>query len=143
MLIGEVTLASVSVFTGAAVYIGVAEQPARLFLDDRSLLTQWKHSYKRAARMQAGLVVVSGALGLLSAWQMDDWHWLVGAAIIIVNGPYTLLGIMPRNNLLNKVAIEQADSSSRALIVTWGKLHTVRTGLGIAAMLADIWALMI
>ena len=31
--------------------------------------------------------------------------------------------------------------NSRALIVKWGGLHAVRTGLGIAATLAYLWAL--
>jgi hypothetical protein len=141
MLVGQIALVLAAVFAGAALYITVAEQPARLLLDDRSLLAQWKPSYRRAAKMQGGLVVLSGVLGLLAAWQTNDWRWIVGAALMLANGPYTLLGILPTNKLLNGIAIEHADSKSRAMIKTWGRMHLVRTMLGIAATLAYLWAL--
>jgi len=140
MLVGLLALVTAALFAGAAFYISVAEQPARLLLDDRSLLTQWKPSYKRGFAMQASLAVISALLGFWAAWQAQDWRWALGAAIILANWPYTLFGIMPTNHRIEAIPNEQADATARGLIVTWGGLHAVRTALGFAAVAAYLWA---
>jgi hypothetical protein len=104
-------------------------------------LAQWKPSYARGFAMQASLAVIAGALGLFSAWQADDWRWAIGAVLMLANWPYTLLVILPTNNELNATAAGSAGPATRELIETWGRLHAVRTALGIAATLAYLWAL--
>jgi len=141
MLIGLLALSTASAFAAAAAYINIAEQPARLGLDDKSLLAQWKPSYARGFALQGSLAVVSGLLGLVVAWQSQDWRWIGGAILILSNWPYTLIGIMPTNKRLNAIAPDAAGEASRALIETWGRLHGVRTALGVAATLTYLWAL--
>ena len=140
MLTGQLALLLAAAFAGAAFYVNFAEHPARLGLDDQSLLKQWKPSYDAGYTMQATLAAASAVLGLFAAWSSRDWRWIVGAVLILANWPYTLIGIMPTNNRLKAIAETDAGPTSRALLVSWGRLHAVRTVLGIAATLAYLWA---
>jgi len=140
MLAGQLALIVAAIFTGAAIYVNVAEQPARLTLDDRSALAEWKPAYKRGFAMQGPLAVLGFLLGLLAWWQTGDWRWLLGAAFLIANWPYTLIRIMPTNNKLMEMPLEQAGPESRTLIERWGQLHAVRTALGFLATATFLWA---
>lgn len=140
MTVELLALVTAALFAGGGTLHHCAEQPARLLLDDRGLLTQWRPSYKHGFAMQASLAVVSALMGFWAAWQTQDWRWVVGAVLILSNWPYTLLGIMPTNHRLEAIPNEQADASSRGLIVKWGGLHAVRTALGCVAVAAHLWA---
>ena len=113
-------------FTGAATYVNVAEQPARLALDDPALLIQWKPSYKLGLVMQAPLALISGLLGIGAYFAIHDWRWLLGATLILCNGPYTVLGILPAKRKLMATPRESA-------LIEWDRLHGGRSSLGLAA----------
>jgi anthrone oxygenase-like protein len=140
MLAGQLALIVAATFFGAALYVNVAEQPARLRLDDRSALAEWKPAYKRGFAMQGPLAVLGFLLGLIAWWQSGDWRWLAGAVLLIANWPYTLIGIMPTNNRLMTMRLEEAGPESRALMEDWGRLHAVRTALGALATVTFLWA---
>ena len=140
MIAGQLAIIVAAVFAGAAVYINFSEQPARLSLDDRSLLLEWKPAYKRGFGMQAPLAVIGFLLGVLAWRQTENWRWIIGALFLISNWPYTLLGIMPTNRKLMTADPTTAGPESRELVLKWGRLHAVRTALGFAATFSFLWA---
>jgi len=56
-------------------------------------------------------------------------------------GPWTVFGVMPTNNLLMQTDLMASGPKSRALIIKWNALHTVRSALGLLATLAFLLAL--
>ncbi len=142
MAFGLLALIAAAIFTGAALYVNAAEQPARLLLDDRALLTEWKPSYKRGAAMQAPLALLGCLLGLIAWWQTSQAGFLVGAIAMIAPWPWTLIGIKPTNDALLATEPDQAGPQIRALVVKWGTLHSVRTAFGALGTLGFLWACM-
>ena len=140
MLFGLLALAAAAGFAGAAIYVNVAEHPARLGLETGPLLAQWKPSYARGFVMQASLAVIGGVLGLLAWWRVGGWWWLAGALTLLANWPYTLLVIMPTNRRLEATAPGTATVETRRLLEKWGRLHAARSVLGAAATLLFVCA---
>jgi Domain of unknown function (DUF1772) len=140
MMSGLLALTATAIFAGAALYVNVAEQPARLTLKDDALLTEWKPSYKRGAAMQAPLALLGFLLGLIAWWQSSHPGFLMGAILIVAPWPWTLLAIKPTNDALLETEPDSAGALTRMLIVRWGTLHGVRTAMGALATAAYLWA---
>lgn len=130
-----------ALFAGAALYVNVAEQPARLTLDTRSAAEQWAPSYRRATWMQAPLALVSLLCGI-GVWLMSgNVCWLIAAVIIGLVIPFTFLGIMSTNKSLLSSGRDLDSAETRALLMRWGRLHAVRTMLSIVATVLYLWLL--
>jgi anthrone oxygenase-like protein len=138
MIITSLALATAAAFTGAAAYINWSEQPARLALDDVSLLKEWKFSNAKGLQMQASLALVSGLLGLAAFYFEYRPMAAVGGVLMPANWPYTFLAINPTNRRLG--AMVDATSIARPLILKWGRLHAGRTLLGCAGLCAFLFA---
>jgi hypothetical protein len=130
---------SAALFAGAALYINVAEHPARLALDTRSAALQWASSYKRATWMQAPLAIASFLAGL-SVWLLGGGLlWLVAALLIGAVVPITFAVIMPINRLLLATGRDLDSAETRQLLELWGKLHGIRSALSAAAAVLMLW----
>ncbi|MGH7571391.1 MAG: DUF1772 domain-containing protein [Gemmatimonadota bacterium] len=125
--------ACAGLFAGAAIYVSVAEHPARLECGGAVAVREFAPSYRRAAIMQASLAVL-GLLAAVGAW------WRVGHAGLLVGGlllgavvPFTLLFIAPTNKRLLEPTLDPESAEAAALLRRWGRLHAVRSVLGTLA----------
>jgi Domain of unknown function (DUF1772) len=124
---------STAVFFGAALYISLVEHPARLEAGVDVALRQFPHSYRRAARLQASLAVI-GSLAGVAAWLLGSsaW-WAVSALLLFAVVPLTLVVIFPTNERLHDPTLKATDPAALGLLLRWGALHWLRTGLSFLA----------
>ena len=128
-----------SLFAGAALYINVAEHPARMPLETRHAALQWATSYKRATWLQAPLAVTSFLAGVAVWVKGSGGPWLVAAVLIGAVVPFTFIGIMPTNHRLLSSSLDLNSDEARGLLVHWGYLHAVRTLLSVCAAALYSW----
>jgi hypothetical protein len=140
MLAGHLALIAAALFAGGGLHITLAEQPARLRLDDQAMLAEWKPSFTFAQRIAAPLAILGSGLGLIAWWMTGRAHWSAGAFLLGAVVPYTLIRIKPINDQLLAIATPEAGPTSRALIVRWGQLHNVRVVVALVAIACFVWA---
>ena len=124
-----------ALFAGAALYINVAEHPARLRLETRAAVSQWAPSYQRATWMQAPLALSSFLAGTAVWFMGGGVGWLVAALLIGAVVPFTFIVIMPTNHRLLAPGLDLDSPATRSLLTRWGHLHAVRTALSLIATL--------
>src|SRR5262245_50692226 len=134
-----VAIVTASLFAGAALYINVAEHPARMRLEPRNAVSQWAPSYKRATWLQAPLAVVSALSGLVVWFNGSGIEWLVASLLIGAVVPFTLVVIMPTNHRLLSKSLDLDSEEARMLLARWGRLHAVRSVLSLLAAGLDTW----
>jgi len=129
-----IAILSSAIFAGAAIYINVAEHPARMGCDTKTAVTVWAPSYKRAYVMQASLAVMGFISGLTIGFLNGGFMWLLGATFIGAVIPFTFIVIMPTNQKLLEPERDLSSIETRELLVKWGKLHAVRSVLSFIAL---------
>ena len=136
----SISIALAALFLGIALYIIIGEQPARLALADAPLLAQWKVSFEAGFIVQGSLAILAGLCGIAAWWFIRDWRFLAGGAFMLANWPWTLAVIAPINSALTGIDTDAASAASRALIEQWGRVHSVRALLALAATILFVWA---
>jgi uncharacterized membrane protein len=120
-------------FSGAALYITLVEHPARMQCGTALAATVFGPSYRRAAVMQA-LLAALALVAAIGAWRSSSTPaWLLGGILIAGVIPFTLVIILPTNKKLLDPSLDRSSEAARQLLTRWGRLHAIRTVLGVAA----------
>ena len=128
------TLAS-GIFFGAALYINLVEQPARVSCGVPLAVTEWRPSYKRGTLMQAPLALIGSVAALMAWWLQGGAAWLVGGFLFLSVVPFTLIVILPTNRQLESQELDIRSEEADCLLRRWGRLHAIRTLLSGMAFL--------
>jgi uncharacterized membrane protein len=141
MLSALLALVFASAFTGAALYVNLVEQPARLALDDSSMVKEWAPSDRRGFALLGGLALLSALAAVIAFGQAGDIRWLVGALLVLASWPYTFFVIVPLNNRLLAAPPAQPEADAREMVKDWGRLEWGLAALGVIATAVFTWPL--
>ena len=135
MLLDLVTLLSLGLFAGAALYVTLVEHPARLRCGTALGIAEFGPSYRRGAVMQASLAAVGCLVGVAD-WARGHGVLPLAAGLLMAAViAFTLVVILPTNKRLLDPALDSGSAEAATLLARWGRLHGVRTVLGGAALL--------
>jgi hypothetical protein len=129
MRLGLLAFAAASAFVGAALYINLVEQPARLALGPRSMVGEWAPSNRRGFVMLASLAVISAISAYVDFARTGDVRWIIGGTVVLASWPYTYFVVVPVNIWLCAIPAATAPSAVR----DWGLLEWGQTAIGFGA----------
>jgi uncharacterized membrane protein len=138
MMVTGVATVAAGLFAGASTYVTVVEHPARIESGGTVGIKQFGPSARRAAVMQALLAMVGLVAGVVAWFQGSGVGWLAGGLLLGVLIPFTLIVIMPVVRRLQDPQLDPASSEPARLLSLWGRLHAVRTVVGVAAFAAFV-----
>jgi hypothetical protein len=140
MLLANFATLATALFTGAAVYISLVEHPARLLCPTAHAVEQWRPSYERATVMQASLAVAGSLLAIAAWFTGAGLIWLLAGLLLGSVVPFTLIVMWPTNKELEDPGLDTTNELARSLLVHWGRLHAVRSGLSLLALILMLFA---
>jgi len=138
MLLETLSTLSAGLFAVAAIYINMVEHPARMECGTELAVLAFGSSYRRGAVFM-GALLVSGFFAATATWLTSSvvW-WLVGASVLMAPVPFTLIAIFPLNKRLLDASLEKDSDAAVRLLTRWGRLHVVRSLLGLTSFLIFI-----
>jgi hypothetical protein len=128
-------------FAGASIYITLVEHPARLECGTELATREFAPSYRRASWMQASLAAGGFLTALVASFQARALPVLVGGVLLGAVIPFTLLVILPTNQRLLAAGLDRGSAEAAELLARWGRLHAVRSVLGLVAFGILVWHL--
>ena len=115
-----------SIFFGDCFYISIVEHPARMVCQIPAALKQWRNSYPKAAKLQVFLALAGSLLATITYFSNGQTMWLMAALFLFINFPYTVIFLLPTNEMLYKTDEEK---TVKQLLERWGQRHFLRTCL--------------
>jgi hypothetical protein len=134
-----VAVLACGLFAGAAIYVSLVEHPARMECGVEIATAEFLPSYRRGTIMQVTLAAVC-LLSSIAAWLAGATFWWIVAGVLQVSVvPFTLIVILPTNNLLLSPTLDRRSVEAERLLARWGALHAVRSVLSGVALLLFLY----
>lgn len=128
-------------FTGACVYVSLVAHPVRLAGGAVAALAEFRPSFMRARRLQASLALLGG-VSAAGAWLGEEGRgFLLVALLLFANVAFTFAAVAPVYERLLDPSLTAGAPETLPLLERWGRLHAVRTAVGLLAFAVALLAL--
>jgi hypothetical protein len=124
----------VAIFAGAAVYISLVEQPARMHSPSAHAIEQFRISLPRAERMQPPLLIACLIALTLLYSRSQQFGLLLAMIPLLLVIPLSIGLILPINRRLAVGKVSDHVEDGMKLIARWGQLHCLRSLLAAAGL---------
>ena len=141
MLLELFSTLSTGLFAGAAIYINIVEHPARLQCGAHLAVPEFGSSYRRGAVLMGCLLTCSFSSALAVGLMSARLGWFIGGILLFCLLPFTLIMVMPINRQLLDPTVNEDAALATRLLRRWGRLHAVRSLLGLTAFLLFVYLL--
>jgi Domain of unknown function (DUF1772) len=139
MFSGLIALVFAAAFAGAAIYVSWVEQPARLALDEETLLSEWRPSDSRGVALLSTFSLAAAVAAFIAYFESEDVRWVFGALVIIASWPYAFFVMTPLNNQILSLRGHDV-AAARALVRQWGFIEQGFAAIGVVAVAVFLWA---
>jgi hypothetical protein len=140
-MFGVLAALCAGLFAGAAGYVSLVEHRARLHAGPVVALAQFRPGFPRARALQGSLASAGGLFASLAWLEAAGAAWLLVAALLLGSVGFTLVAVTPVYTRLLEPSLAPESSEAAELLERWGRLHHVRSALGLAAFLCALAAL--
>lgn len=126
---------------GIALAASIVVQPLLLKVKRETALETFRPFFYRTHWSQISLSVLVSIFAIIITALSGNWGWVIGMAIMHLNGPFTKKMLMPVNQRLLADDIDPQVAKTGEDLEKWGKLHAIRTAInGLVFMLFIVLA---
>jgi ACR3 family arsenite efflux pump ArsB len=134
-----IAFAAACVFLGAALYITIVEQPARMSLAPGAMVKEWQPSNRRGFVMLSVIALAAAVLAYADFAASRDARLLAGGTVMLASWLYAFFVVVPVDVMIVSLPAGRARAAVRSLMRDWGLLEWGQTAIAAAACVLLGW----
>jgi hypothetical protein len=140
---GLFAFAAACTFLGAALYITIVEQPARMSLPPGAMVAEWGPSHRRGVVMLSAIAFLAALLAYVDYAASRDARLLAGGTVMLASWLYAFFVVVPVDVMIVALPAERARAAARELMREWGLLEWGQTVIAAAACILLGWVIVL
>ncbi len=126
-IIEFITILTAGLTAGTALYISLVIHPAWLKTSTKSAVENFAPVFNGSFASQASFSTISILGGIALGVLTEQYLWILGSVLMIINIPLTKVVLMPVNNILLGKDGDFDEPKATALFKKWGNIQWIRT----------------